>query len=378
MEKGGNMRGGRLLVVIGILVVLVAVAAGAFIWIRNKTQQVAEELTDAMLEGEGAIFVLPEGTWEIVVATADIPRGTRITVESGVVTTTLWSETALPEGTLVLTSVEDAYDRIARVDIVQGMPIIEGMLTDKPGDMAAMGSEVALHIPPGKVAYAFSVAGNASVAWAIRPGDHVDVLISLLIVELDEEFQTTIPNGASCVQPAEGEGCQSGVMGRLEVLPNGWVVNLTPGEEQQRPRMVTQLTIQDAIVLRVGEWPVDEEAAPDELSEGEVEQPAEGEGIPTPPAHAAIEPLTVIVTPQDAMVIKYAEEVGASIDLVLRSAGDTGQITTESVTLQYMFDRFNIELPPKLPYGVTPPLLKVRPGAAGEVEGGDIGEPVGE
>jgi hypothetical protein len=200
----------------------------------------------------------------------------------------------------------------------------------------------------------------------------VDVIISLLVMELDEEFQTTLPNNMSCVQPPEGEGCQSGVMGRLEVLPNGWVVNLTPNEGQ-RPRLVTQLTVQDAIVLRVGDWP-DEEGAPPR--EEEEEQPQEGEAQPQPPPRAEVEPLTLIVTPQDAMVLKYAEEVGANIDLVLRSAGDTGQIATESVTLQYIFERFNVELPPRLPYGITPPLKSLQPGAAGQGVGG--GEAVAE
>ena len=88
-------------------------------------------------------------------------------------------------------------------------------------------------IPPGKVAYALPVGRYSGVAWAIRPGDHVDVIISLLVVDLDEEFQTILPNNASCVQPPEGEGCQGGVLGRLEVLPNGWVVNLRPSEEQR-------------------------------------------------------------------------------------------------------------------------------------------------
>ena len=37
----------------------------------------------------------------------------------------------------------------------------------------------------------------------------------------------------------------------------------------------------------------------------------------------------------------------------MRSAGDTTLTETESVTLQYMFDRFSISLPAKLTYGLT-------------------------
>ena len=39
------------------------------------------------------------------------------------------------------------------------------------------------------------------------------------------------------------------------------------------------------------------------------------------------------------------------LTLALRSAGDATKTDTESVTLQYMFERFNIALPAKLPYG---------------------------
>ena len=272
------MRGGRMLVILGIIVLVGAVAVVALLLIRGR--QETPGLPDLTPEGGEAEQYIPlEGM--VVVAAQNIQRGTKIA--SDTVRLAPWPEDFVPEG--ALTSVEDAVDRIARVDIVLEMPILEGMITGEPGDLAAMGSDVALQIPPGKVAYALAVAGNSSVAWAIQAGDHVDVIISLLVVELDEEFQTALPNTASCVQPPEGEGCQSGVMGRLEVLPNGWVVNLTPAEDQ-RPRMVTQLTVQDALVLRVGDWPVEGEAEPVEAETPESTE--EGVGEPTPSARASI------------------------------------------------------------------------------------------
>jgi Flp pilus assembly protein CpaB len=235
-----------------------------------------------------------------------------------------------------------------------------------------MGSDAALQIPAGKVAYALPVSRYSGVAWALQAGDHVDVIISLLMTDLDEEFQTALPDNAACVQPAEGEECQGGVMGRLQVLANGWIVNLTPSEAQ-RPRLVTQMTVRDAIVLYIGDWSSEGvAAAPEEEAQAVEVQPAEGATATPTPTRAAVEPLTIIVTPQDAMVLKYAEEVGASIDLVLRSAGDTNQVPTESVTLQYLLDRFDIELPPKLPYGVTPPIYSLP--SAESVAGGTTGQ----
>ncbi|MFQ6099719.1 MAG: Flp pilus assembly protein CpaB [Anaerolineae bacterium] len=354
------MRGGRMLIIIGFVVLLGAVVVGVIMWWNRRTP------TPSAPEEVGTVvpYVTPEQMAGIVVAAQNLPRGTRIT--SDTVQIEPWPTESVPEG--ALNDAGEALGRIARVDIVRNMPILEGMLTEVPGDLGAMGSDAALQIPPGKVAYALPVARWSSVAWAIQPGDHVDVLISLLLVDLDEEFQSILPSNASCMEPPEGEGCQSGVLGRMEVLANGWVVGVGPSEAQ-RPRMVTQLTVQDAEVLRVGDWPMEGEEAP---PPAEVEEPVEGEAPPPEPQRAAIEPLTLIVTPQDAMVLKYAEETGASMDLVLRSAGDRdkGLVTTESVTLQYIFDRFSIELPPKLPYGVEPRLQELRRGPAGEAGSG--------
>jgi hypothetical protein len=61
--------------------------------------------------------------------------------------------------------------------------------------------------------------------------------------------------------------------------------------------------------------------------------------------------LTLIVSPQDALVLKWALETNASIDLVMRSAVDQDiYAQPEAVTLQYMLDRFQIAVPPKLPH----------------------------
>ena len=254
------MRSGRTLVLVGLIVVLGAVAVGVVLWRRGAFQPSSAPPAVAPEGEEGVPYAPPEGMREVVVAAQNVPRGSRVT--SDALMTAQWPETSVPDGALA--DMESALGRIARVDIVRDMPILDGMLTDTPGDLSGMGSDAALQIPPGKVAYAVPVSRYTGVAWSIRPGDHLDVIISLLVVDLDEEFQTPLPNNASCVQPPEGEGCTSGVLGRLEVLPNSWVVNLRPDGSQQ-PRLVTQLTVQDAIVLRVGDWPSERAApAPDE------------------------------------------------------------------------------------------------------------------
>jgi hypothetical protein len=70
-----------------------------------------------------------------------------------------------------------------------------------------------------------------------------------------------------------------------------------------------------------------------------------------------VAPLTLAVSRQDALVLDYAQLMGAHITFVLRRTGDAARVTTESVTLQYLMDRFNVELPPKLPYGTDPRVI---------------------
>ena len=345
------MRSGRLLLIVGLVIVLLV--AGVAVYVALLGGGVPEP---AIAVGEEA----PQER-ELMVAAQNIPRGMLLLPESNAVVTATWPQGAV--SAVALTSAGDVYGRIARQDIPRGMPIVEGMLASVPGELGATGSEAALQIPSGKVAYALAVSQYSSVAWALEPGDHVDVLISLLTIDLDEAFQTVLPNEFTCVTDGTGgedeRECEPGVMGRMEPLPNDWVVNIVPSEGQ-RPRMVTQLTVQDAIVLQMGDW--------DEALEQRQQTPtAEGEQVAaTPPAPgSAVRPVTLVVSPQDAAVLKFMEESGASIDLVLRSAADGGrENTTESVTLQYLFEQFGIELPPKLPYGVQPPLERLQPGAA--------------
>lgn len=354
------MRAGRLLLIVGLIIVVLALAVAGYVFFLGGGGGGA---APEPLELEPT----PVPEQEVIVAAQDIPRGTLITAESGAVVSTTWPREAVTE--LAVTNIEETYGRIARQGIARGTPILKGMLTELPGELVGMGSDAALQIPEGMVAYALPVSRYSSVAWALQPGDHVDVLISLLLVDVDEEFQTILPNQAACA--TEVEGCQDGTLGRLEALPNGWIVNVVPSEGQ-RPRLVTQLTVQDAVVLMVGDWDKEmEEPQETPTPEGEAED-AEA----TPPPREQIKPLTLVVTPQDAAVLKYAEEIGASMDLVLRSVRDSDKpVSTESITLEYLLERFSIEVPTKLPQSTEPPLGKLRPGPVGDsvalqVEGG--------
>ncbi|MDY7080318.1 MAG: hypothetical protein SXV54_25830 [Chloroflexota bacterium] len=348
------MRGSRILL-IGVAILAVGALAVGVIFMLQGRQQPAEPTV--VVSDEGTPAPTEEPRVKVVVAAQYLPRGVLITEnmtrgEAPAVVLKGWSgaEEDLPDG--VIMRLEDVYNRTTRVDIVPETQILASMLVEEPP-----GSSASLQIPDGSVAYALPVERYSSVAWALQPGDYVDVIISLLLVDVDEEFQSITPNQGRCLSPSEDQACtgMSGPMGRLEVMANGWVVNLMPGEPQ-RPRLVTQLTVQNALVLRVGDWPkvgeeiLGQEESPPVEGEGE-EAPVDGEA---PPPTPVIAPLTLAVTRQDAMVLDYAQLVGAHVNFVLRRPGDDDDAVTESITLEYLMTLYDIELPPKLPYGVEP------------------------
>ena len=356
------MRGSRLLLIVGAILIIGALAVGGIFVVRSR-QAASQQAQEAMEEvGTPVPEELPHV--QIVIAAQDIPRGVRLSPDMAegsapAVMLKDWPEDEVPDG--AITMVDEIFGRTTRVDIVREVPILASMLVEE-----GIGSSASVQIPEGNVAYALPVQRYSSVAWALQSGDYVDMILSLLLVDLDEEFQTIQPIQGRCLSPSEDLACagMSGPMGRLEVMPNGWLVNLSPNEPQ-RPRLVTQLTIQDALVLRVGDWPIEGEEpgfpTPEPTPVPEEEGVEEEGGAPQPKAAPAplVAPLTLAITRQDAMVLDYAQLMGAHISFVLRRTGDEGRATTESVTLQYMVDRFNIELPPKLPYGIEPRVTAV-------------------
>ena len=90
----------------------------------------------------------------------------------------------------------------------------------------------------------------------------------------------------------------------------------------------------------------------------EAEQPAAGQeegATPTPEAPAP-DVVTLVMTRQDALVLKFATEQGVEIDLALRSALDdqVEDIVTEPVTLNYVINTRNVPPPEKLPVALDP------------------------
>lgn len=330
---------------------------------------------------EGAVTpqVLGDLEW-VAVAAQDIGRGSMIP-EDGVIVSRM-AKNLIVE-TMISGPDEDGVkarviDHIARIDIARGVILTEAMFTEESGDLLAAGSDASLAIPAGQTAIAIPISRLSGVAYAVRDGDAVDVIITLLMVDVDQDFQSTLPNlvtpiiapGGTEDFPApfltaaivefkdEREGAVPPfILGRVDTEPElDQQVHVFP-QEAQRPRLVSQRLVEGAVVLHVGTFPLEERQV--------VEVPQEGVGAPTPGDPQAttitIQPpdiITLIVSPQDALALNWAIKAGADLSLTLRAPHDTTTTETTSLTLQYLVETYEVDLPSKLPYSIEPKLIK--------------------
>jgi pilus assembly protein CpaB len=312
-------------------------------------------------------------TVDIVVTTQRVRRGETLT--EGLVQVVPIPREDYTEG-VFFNSVEEVVGGRAKSDLEPHTPLTNALIVP----VGTIGSIPAFDIPKGMVAISVPVSKLSSVSYGLQKGDHVNVIVSLMLVDLDTTFQTKLPNRTGIViapgpidenqtyvtavlqSPTEYnvDGTTSySYLGRIELDPTmNNPVYVLPAEEQ-RPRLVSQTLIQDAVVLQMGYFPLEGEAeapadeAAAEQAQAEEQTPAEEEAAAPPPAPEVV---TLIVSPQDALTLNYLMLANAKLNLVMRSAGDDQRVDTEAVTLQFILDQHRIPNPAKLPYGLEPRL----------------------
>jgi len=225
------------------------------------------------------------------------------------------------------------------------------------------------------VAVSLPISRLSSVSYAPRPGDHVNVIVSLLLVDVDTDFQSITPNLSGVVtasgppDPTSGErnpltvAIANGIYGRVVIDPVlNQAVFLVPSEGQ-RPRMVSHMLLQDVVVLQVGNFPLESKpaaAAPEgeptatPLPEGQAAQ-----AVPVPDI------ITLIVRPQDAVALNFIllgqPQMATQLSLVLRGTKDTTRENTLPVTLGFLLEQYQIPIPAKVPYSLTPRIDALSP-----------------
>jgi Flp pilus assembly protein CpaB len=251
---------------------------------------------------------------------------------------------------LMFESVDDVVGKFALYDLNQGVIITKNMVVDNAYLIPSLETSVALMIPKEWVAVSIPINRFSSVSYGLQRGDHVNLIVSMLFVDLDTEFQTRLPNQTGDVLSPGPPDARSYLtadvtgdtrMGRAyldDALNQPFF--LEPSEATPRPRLVTQTLIQDVVVLHVGDF----FEPPPQTNE-------EGPMTATSPYPTNV---TIIVSPQDAVTLNYLMLTGARLSMALRPPNDESQILSEAVTLDYLLSRYAIPFPSRLPYGLEP------------------------
>ena len=316
----------------------------------------------------------------VVIAERSIPVGERLREDLLVTESRPTSNIAL-QGGYTFADPQELVGDIVKTNIAEGQAILAPMIALDPTDLAASGSDLSLYVDQGRVAVAFPINKYSGAAFAMRPGDKVDVLMSLPVVELDPEFNTKLPNVTQRVDDlalAEGRDFlfPDALEGRLELIEplnlvgevSGPISSDDESKSTQVPRRVTQLTIQQAEVIWVGTWqdPLElERQAAQAAAEAELAAANSEVPVPTPtplPSRLEARPDVVILSlsAQDALALKWSLERGVDIDLALRAPGDTTVFATNSVSLPVLVDNGALRIPEKSDFDIDPSMYKLE------------------
>ncbi|GAB4472148.1 MAG: hypothetical protein Kow0088_06540 [Anaerolineales bacterium] len=316
----------------------------------------------------------------VLVTTQKIPRGSVITRE--VVSLIPIQRQFFLQG--MFSDIKDVEGRLAKIDLEAGFILMENMLADSAEELSKSGSDIALYIPRGSVAVAIPLERLTKASYPVRAGDRVNVAVVHAFVDIDTEYQSKLPSVAGeAIAPGTREptvyqttGISAPVVegagnaGRAETVPGlGQPIIVVPSEPQ-RPRLVAQVVLQDVTVLSVGNY------SADFMSEPSVEPtPPPAEGAPQGPNQQTTQApkpvpqfVSLIVTPQDALMLTYLMANGAQFTLHLRAASDDSRVQIEAETLQHYLNKYNVPIPVKLPYGLEPrvdspemPVISIQP-----------------
>jgi len=326
------MNRSRVLILLGILLLVGAVAVLVILPPLLAPPPVVEQPPTPKPE-------IP--TTEILVAAQNIPRGSVMLTETAILSK--WPIDSLPPADLIITDPNKVDKKIARTDILRGQPILESLIASDPKALVAQGSDASLFIPPGKVAIAFPINKLTSVGYAIGSGDHIDMIVSFSVVDANQDGQyPVVPFNRDLVDELVAAGMD----------PKEAVAKAVgdASSAQVKPRLLSQLTLQDVEVLHVGEWPMGgilPQPTPTLAPDQQAAQPAVPGGTPTvtPPRPDMI---ILLLDQQQALILQWLQREGSiDINLVLRAAGDNAPVSTETVSYQYILTNFNITIPPK-------------------------------
>ena len=277
---------------IPILISILIALGGSYFLYNWLNQQRAPEKTVAVKETRAV---------SVAVTKVDLPWGTKIDPET--LTTKPYFEESLPDGHF--TDPQELAGRILVTPLVAGEPVLEARLA--PTTLSQGGIPAVLKAGTR----AISVQGNKvlGIAGFIRPGNRVDVLLTLTHPDTGEEFTKTIlenmlvlASGAQMVKNKEGNTSPVDVY-TLEVTPDQGE-RLTLAASEGRLQFALRGAVDDEVVVTRGV------TVPEVLAGSSLAQ-----------VQGRMEPPAVVKTPRPAgpKTIRYAapkKEKKATIEVI--------------------------------------------------------------
>jgi len=236
-----------------------------------------------------------EATIDIILTTHDLALGSVINRED--VQTSTVPVSLVPRDALL--SIEAALGKIVTAHLIQGEMVLEHHLADPTN----VSHDIGYIISDDQVLMAFPATDLMSGLGVLQRGDTVDIFASM-----------TVEISPTTIAPAPG---------------------VNPTNEEKITRTFTFDALQriqiSAIVADVVE------------QSGNV---AEGAAQPTPnPADVRVRAYLFAMSPQDALVLKHMRDTGANFDIVLRSPTSNVLFDVSPVTVDYLIQRYELQIP---------------------------------
>lgn len=238
-----------------------------------------------------------EATTDVIITTHDMAVGSVLNREDVQVATIPVS--AVPRD--ALTTIDSALGKITIVHLIQGEMVLQHHLAD-PTNVA---HDIGYIIEDNQVMMAFPSTDLLSTLGVLQRGDTIDILASM----------------------------------QVEITPTRIAPGGTTTEEQQTTinRLFTFDAMQRVTVSAV---------VADVVTDSNTTASTEGEAQPTPnPADVRVRAYLLVLSPQDALVLKHMRDAGATFDIVLRSPTSNELFELSPVTVDYLLQRYELTIP---------------------------------
>ncbi len=276
----------RVLIGIAIAVVGIGLIGVGILAINNIVRR--------SLAPPAQVTQIAEATADIVITSHDLAVGSVINREDIQLATVPVS--LVPRDALL--TIESALGKIVVAHLIQG----EMMLQHNLADPTNVAHDIGYILEDNQVLMAFPSTDLMSSLGVLQRGDNVDIFASLT----------------------------------AEVTPTNTTVVVTGQEQPKESRLFTFDALQRVQVSAIVA----------EVIQQNSNTPAQTGAQPTPnPANVRVKAYLLALDAQDALVLKHMRDSGAIFDIVLRSPTTNEMFTVDPVTVDYLVQRYQLQIP---------------------------------